>query len=158
GVATFFVLVSATLQIAHVRTGAMIHNALTAMKILLVVAMIVAGFVFGDVQQLVNDSVATGVRTLWTPGFAVGLLVVSFSYTGWNAAIYLAGELDEPAKNLPKALLGGTSIVILLYMGFNLALFAAVPKSALEGVLEVGYVAAVHLSGERAGRAVAAII
>ena len=85
-------------------------------------------------------------------------MYVSFSYTGWNAAAYVAGEIEDPRRNLPRALLIGTVIVTLLYLGLNLVFLVAAPASELAGKPEVGAVAAVSLFGDSAARWLSALI
>ena len=51
--------------------------------------------------------------------FAISLVFVMYSYSGWNAATYIVGEVRDPARNLPRALFIGTAIVIVLYVGLN---------------------------------------
>jgi APA family basic amino acid/polyamine antiporter len=94
---------------------------------------------------------------LSTP-FAIGLFWISFSYTGWNAASYLAGEMKDPARTLPRATLIGTLTVTALYVALNAVFVASAPTEKLAGVLEVGQVSATALLGERAGQAFAVLI
>ncbi len=91
---------------------------------------------------------------------AVGLIFVLYSYAGWNAAAYIAGEMERPERNLPRALVAGTLFVVLLYLAINLFYFYALPASALaaEPVLPVAEKAASALLGERASSLVAALL
>lgn len=133
------------------------QDALTAFKILLIVGFIVAG-----IAGLAPERLAHSERSLldasFSPEFAVSLIWVSFSYSGWNAATYVAGELEDPARSLPRALILGTAIVTALYLALNAVFLAGAPPEALAGEIEVGHVAAVHLFGEGAGRVLSAII
>ena len=72
-------------------------------------------------------------------------MYVSFAYSGWNAAAYIAGEVEKPEKTLPRALLLGTGAVMALYVLLNVIYFYAVPSDTLAGppdkfapVIEVG--------------------
>lgn len=91
---------------------------------------------------------------------AVGLIFVLYSYSGWNAASYIAGEIERPERNLPRALAAGTIFVALLYLAVNLFYFYALPVSALaaEPVLPVAQKAASALIGTGASSAVAALL
>jgi APA family basic amino acid/polyamine antiporter len=93
-----------------------------------------------------------------SPGFAIGLLWVSFAYTGWNAGVYVAGEVKDPAKTLPRALVAGTLLVTVLYVALNVVFLASAPLAALAGKVEVGHEAALHLFGEGGARVMSAII
>ncbi|MGL5096094.1 MAG: APC family permease, partial [Planctomycetia bacterium] len=64
---------------------------------------------------------------------AVALVSVSYSYIGWNGAVYLAGEIDDPPRNLPRTLIGGTLLVTLLYVAMNAAYAFALAPTDLVG-------------------------
>jgi APA family basic amino acid/polyamine antiporter len=91
-------------------------------------------------------------------------MYVSFAYSGWNSAAYIAGEVVRPERTLPRALLAGTGIVMALYVLLNLVFLYAVPSDVLAGtagsppVIEVGDVAARALFGDRAGAFVTSVI
>jgi APA family basic amino acid/polyamine antiporter len=91
---------------------------------------------------------------------AVGLVFVLYAYSGWNAAAYIAGEIRDPARSLPRAMIGGTAVVTLLYLALNVMYFYALPVSALaaEPVLPGAEKAASALLGPAAGAAVAAVL
>lgn len=91
---------------------------------------------------------------------AVGLIFVLYSYSGWNAAAYIAGEIERPERSLPRALVAGTLFVVVLYLAINLFYFYALPAAALaaEPVLPVAEKAASALLGERASGLVAALL
>jgi APA family basic amino acid/polyamine antiporter len=79
--------------------------------------------------------------------FSVSLYFVYVSYSGWNAATYIAEEIADPLENLPKALLIGTGIVILLYLALNAAFLYAAPLGVMKGVVAVGALASSRLFG-----------
>jgi APA family basic amino acid/polyamine antiporter len=66
---------------------------------------------------------------------AAAYLPVYFAYSGWNAAIYVGGEIRNPARNLPRALLGGTAIVTVLYL---ILCVGFLDVFGLEGLADVG--------------------
>lgn len=142
----------------RVTAGAGVQNALTYGKLVLIAAFVVAGAWVGRGRfaSWANDPPL--LQTMATPGFAVGLLLVSFSYFGWNAAAYVAGEVRDPARVMPRSLLLGTGAVLLLYLALNAVFLAAAPLSALAGRVEVGHVAAVGLLGPTGGRVLSAVI
>jgi basic amino acid/polyamine antiporter, APA family len=89
---------------------------------------------------------------------AVSLVYVAYSYFGWNAAAYVAGEIRDPDRTLPRALVGGTLAVTLLYVALNAVYLAAAPVSQLAGKVEIARVAAEALLGGRGGDVVAALV
>ena len=55
------------------------------------------------------------------PALAIGLIYVGYAYAGWNGAAYIAGELRDPARTLPRCLVGGAVTVMALYLLVNVA-------------------------------------
>lgn len=88
----------------------------------------------------------------------VALIQVSFAYSGWNAAAYLAGEVDRPRHTLPRALLGGTVVVTAAYLALNVLFFYALPEATWEPRIAVGHMAAGRLFGAGGARAVSGLI
>src|SRR5690606_921872 len=93
-----------------------------------------------------------------SPTFAISLIYVSFAYSGWNAAVYIAGELKSPGRSLPRALLIGTGTATVLYLGLNYVFVISAPAAELSGVIDIGDVAARHLFGEGAALAVSSLV
>jgi len=148
------VVLGALLHAFHVRLGGRVQAAVTALEVALALAFIVAGAVHGEpARLLVRPPSAAG-----TPSFAVALIYVSFAYSGWNGAVYLAGEVKEPSRTLPRALLAGTALVVVLYLALNAVFLSSAPVADLAGVVEVGHVAAARLLGPGAGRVLAALV
>jgi len=80
------------------------------------------------------------------------LIFVAFAYSGWNAAAYLGGEIRNPGRNIPLALLVGTLLVMGLYLALNIAYIYALAPEEMAGVLEVGAKSAASLFGENISR------
>ncbi|MBK8366828.1 MAG: amino acid permease [Bacteroidetes bacterium] len=100
----------------------------------------------------------TSMSEIFSAGFWVSLIYVSYAYSGWNAASYLAGDMQNPQKNLPKALLLGTFIVTVIYVLLNFVFLYSAPMTELTGVLEIGHVSAAHIFGETIGKMMSIII
>ncbi len=98
-----------------------------------------------------------GAADLMT-GLATSLIFVMFCYSGWNAAAYIAGELRDPVRDLPRSLLAGTGIVVLLYLGMNAVYFYGASVSELAGRVEVGLIAARNLFGDTGAALVTAVL
>jgi APA family basic amino acid/polyamine antiporter len=81
-----------------------------------------------------------------------------YSYSGWNAAVYITGEIKQPEKNVPRSLLVGTSIVIVLYVLLNAIFLTTAPVQELKGQLEVALIAGKHIFGPSGGRIAGAVI
>ncbi len=149
---------AALVHLGGVRFGGAFHNVWTVLKLILIVAFIIAGFTIGNPQPIsFAPSIADAAVITGAP-FAISLVFVMYSYSGWNAATYIAGELREPARNLPRALLAGTAIVIVLYVGLNAIFLLTTPMQELAGQLDVAVVAGKHVFGPLGGRIVGALI
>jgi len=140
------------------RVEEMFQNWSTFLKVGLILGFIVAGFFVANPQQLDLAPGADGLATLMSGPFAVSLVYVMYSYSGWNAASYITEEVENPAKNLPWALLVGTIIVTLLYVALNFIFLLATPKQVLSGQVEVGLLAGRAIFGPLGGNFVSALI
>jgi APA family basic amino acid/polyamine antiporter len=83
---------------------------------------------------------------------------IMFAYSGWNASAYIGSEIRDPAKNLPRSLILGTGIVLLLYAGLNVLYLYAVPPAEMSGVISVGGLAAGKLFGSSFERVLSVLI
>jgi APA family basic amino acid/polyamine antiporter len=146
------------------KIGGWVQAVFTALKVLLIVLFILGGLLLGDGNWGNLASQGGGLANIGTTAFATSLMYVSFAYSGWNAAAYIANEVERPERNLPRALLLGTGTVMVLYVLLNLVFLYAVPTSVLGGgsgggpVIEVGDVAAKALFGNSAGKLVSSVI
>jgi basic amino acid/polyamine antiporter, APA family len=164
-VAAVGVIVAMTLlHMSSVALGSTVQTVFTALKVLLILVFIVAGALVGDGDWSNVTSTGAGADAVLSSTFAVSLIWISFSYSGWNAAAYVAGEIRDPERNLPRALLIGTGIVTALYLLLNVIFFYAAPAEVLGGAagggpaVEVGDVAARRLFGDSAGRLLSSLI
>ncbi|GAB4557646.1 MAG: amino acid permease [Haliangiales bacterium] len=133
--------------------GSRVQTGFTILKVLLVVGFIVAGLSIGDGDwSHLDNPLPSASSSIFQEPFFVSLVYVSFSYSGWNAAAYVAGEIRDPGRILPRALILGTAIVTVLYIGLNVVFLYAAPAEALAGKEEIGAIAAVHLFGAEAGQ------
>jgi len=156
--ATGLVLLFTFIHSFSVKMGSAFQDALTIFKLIAIVIFIVLMFA-APVQHsvgLLPDGVA--IKEIFSGPFAVNLIYVSFAYTGWNAAIYVVGEIRDPHKTLPLSLIAGTLLVTVLYTLLNAAFLYAVPQSALAGKVEVGYVVATAVFGDAAGDVISMVI
>ncbi|MFQ5768417.1 MAG: APC family permease, partial [Acidobacteriota bacterium] len=94
----------------------------------------------------------------WPMALGLALVPIYFTYSGWNAAAYMAGELKDARRVLPLALLGGTALVTGLYLAVNGAILAVVPGDEMAGSTTAAALAAGRLVGPRAVRGLALVI
>ncbi len=124
----------------------------TSIKILLILAFCAAGWLLAPELQAPGFLPNEGDFALITSGaFAVALIYVNYAYTGWNAATYLTGELEDPQRSLSRVLILGTLAVTLLYLLLNITFLLLAPIQALAGQEEIGHIAASHAFGAAGG-------
>lgn len=131
-----------------VRRVARIQNVLTSAKVLVLVSFVALGFLAGTGNW--DHFTMPAERTSTTPlaaQFAISLFWIYVSYSGWNAATYVAEELRSPERTLPLALACGTGLVAALYLALNLVFIYAAPLEEMKGVIAVGALAASRLFG-----------
>lgn len=143
---------------ASIRWGNFLQNISTAIKVGVVLLFIVLGFLASDVQPISLVPKASDWNILISPFFAVALVYVSYAYTGWNAAVYIVGEIEKPQKNLPLALFIATVMVTVLYSVLNYVFLMLVPIPELVGKVEVGFIAAEHMLGPAAADVLSILI
>jgi APA family basic amino acid/polyamine antiporter len=136
------------LNCLRVETVAKVQNSLTSLKVVVILAFILCGLTVGTGSWSHFSTAA--VRTSTTPlpaQFLVSLLWVMVGYSGWNAATYVAEEVRQPERTLPRALALGAGLVALLYLGLNVVFIYATPLESMKGKLAVGEQAAKGLFG-----------
>ncbi len=144
----FFLVLIPAVHIFSVSSSAKFQNGMTILKIAFVLALIGIGLVFGSN----STSPALNFSDSWQeeillPGFAVSLIYVFYAYTGWNSAAYIIEEVDQPKKNLPKALIGATLLVMVVYILLQLVLLKHASVSQLTGQVQVADIAFGNLFG-----------
>lgn len=121
-------------HVAGLGPGRIVQNLLAAAKVGFLVLLVALGFAVGSGSAGNFTAPAAGAVTpaLWL----LALIPIMFSYSGWNAAAYVAEELREPERNAPIAMAAGTSAVVGIYLLLNLLYVYAMP------VAEMGELAA----------------
>ena len=142
----------------HLKFGSGVQKILTLLKVVVIVGFIIAGFIHTPTHVITIVPQSTSLNEIFSAGFWVSLIYVSYAYSGWNAASYLAGDMENPQKNLPKALLLGTLIVTVIYVLLNFIFLYSAPMAELTGVLEIGHVSAAHIFGNTIGKLMSIII
>jgi APA family basic amino acid/polyamine antiporter len=147
------------IHLAGMGAGGFLQRALTVLNMGAILSLIAAGIMggqgnwahlsFSDAQT--SPSIGLSI---------VSLIFALYAYSGWNAAVYLAGEVIEPARTIPRALISGTLFVIGLYLALNIFYFYALPVTDLAQppLLPVASKVSVALLGADAARFVTMIL
>jgi len=146
--ASALIAIFTVLNFYGVKLVAAVQNTLTTTKVAVILGLILLGLAFGNGDWAhFSQPAVRGTSTPLLAQFAISLFFIYVSYSGWNAATYVAEELKEPSKTLPLALALGTALVALLYLGLNVVFIYAVPLEEMKGVIAVGSLAASRLFG-----------
>lgn len=159
GLALGLVWMVTAFHLAGAGTGGLLQRLLAVLNVGAILFLILGALMVGRGEWAHLRAPAPAV----TPGFgamAASLIFVSYAYTGWNAAAYIAGEIEDPGRTLPRALVGGTLFVGILYLGLNAMYLYALPIAELAQppVLPVAKKAAVALFGPGSAILVAGIL
>ncbi len=117
------VAVLTMVNLLGVRSGKSTQNVLTIFKVLGILTIFVAaGLIIPRLENPFDNLSAGGQRLPHVGALFLPLVLVMFTYGGWNDISFVAAEVRQPRRNLPWSLVIGTLIVTICYVGFNLAL------------------------------------
>lgn len=147
------ILIFTFIHYRGLKTGAVVQNILTILKVALILFLLTAGFLSGK-GDASNFSATAGVSSGLAGWKTIGLSLmwIMFAYSGWNASTYLGAEIKNPSKILPRSLLYGTGIVMFLYLSINVLFIYAINPEEMKGVISVGGLAMGNLFGPSADR------
>ena len=157
----------------RIGAGARFQVAATILKIALMLALAIAALFTPAVPGISFAPAPGDASLIMSSAFAVSMVYVSYAYSGWNAAVYIAGETKDPQRTLPKALAISTFSVGVIYLLVNYAFLRVVPITEMLGVnpfvkngesimvskeLAVGFLAGQHIFGDGGARIVGLLI
>lgn len=154
--ATLLVITNGIVHSISLRFGSGVLSAATILKMILILGVCV-GLMMNFQPTYMISSVSFWTST-FASSFGVGLIYVKYAYSGWNAAVYVSEETNQPSKTVPKALLIGTSIVTIFYVLFNAAMVWSVPRELLINKVNVAFVAVEYVFGATGSIFVACLI
>ncbi|MEZ4278117.1 MAG: amino acid permease [Myxococcota bacterium] len=167
--ASALVLAMSLVHLLSTRLGAGFNNLASLLKLAAIAAFVIAGPLFGD-----------GSFAPWRAGalppmpggdaagpvgggglalrFGQALSPVLFSYLGWNASVFVASEIRDPQRNVPRSLFLGLGLCTLLYLAINAIYLYALTPAEMAAARDTGQAAARALFGETGGRWVAGFV
>lgn len=159
-ITALIILTSITIVHAYdLRIGGAVQRYFTFFKIFIIVGLIVCGFVLPEKHQDISASVSDfSAGEVFSSGFAIALIWVYYSYSGWNASAYMASEIRRPKRTIPLSLFISTVVVTLLYVLLNAAFYLSTPVEEMTGQVETGLIAARHIFGEKGGNLMGLLI
>ncbi|MFV0248694.1 MAG: APC family permease [Tenacibaculum sp.] len=148
----FIILILTAVHSFSVGQSGWFQNLSTVIKVAFVVVLIALGLYFVPTQESAIDLSTSWKGELLLPGFAVSLLYVTYAYTGWNSAAYIVDEIDNPRRNLPKALLIGTVLVTVLYVLMQVVFLRHASLDQMTGKVEIAFISFSNILGTTAGK------
>ncbi|MFV0158531.1 amino acid permease [Empedobacter falsenii] len=142
------ILIVAIFQSFSLNLSSKFQNIFTILKVVFIIFLIAIGFYYTPAVQpnaILFDSSWKGELLL--PAFATSLVYVTFAYTGWNSASYIVEEINQPKKNLPKALFIGVVFVTISYVLLNYVFLKHASAAALSGQENVANISFANLLG-----------
>ncbi|TWU30568.1 APC family permease [Novipirellula artificiosorum] len=157
-VASIVVLLAALLHTIGVRPGARIQDAVVLLKFALIGAFVVIAIRSIAIGSLEGDSLIVSNETTQSTSFdnpsfafalsfATALMWISLSYSGFNAATYVAGEVKDAKRNVPRAMLFGTLLVTVCYVALNAIFVYGAPQDTVVGQPDIAAKAAEAIGG-----------
>ena len=138
-----------------VRAGTMTQNVLMILKLVAIAALVAVGLTVSGPTQALGVQATNSSPTTWQllTAFGAALIPAQFAYGGWQTACFVAGEVREPRKNLPRGLLLGVLGVIVVYLSVN---YVCVHALGAEGLSQTASAVMRMALGEKGGRLLAA--
>lgn len=159
GVAIGIIVIFTGVHSFGLRAGARFQNFLTMIKICLIAGLLFAGFVFGEGSlEHFTESITDSPDRARFRSVGWALILVMFSYSGWNASTYVGSEIRNPGRNIPRSLITGTLVVTVIYLALNALYFYAVSADKMSDVISIGGLAANRLFNLSADRFFSAFI
>lgn len=150
-------LAVSVLNYVGVRWGARANNLTSIIKVSALLAFVVMGPLVGqgEIGRLVDFGEVTGFS--WA-AFGLAMSPILFTYLGWNASLYVAGEIRDPNRNIPGSLFLGLGVCSGIYLLVNAVYLYALPLSELQGATDAGQASALALFGSYGGGLVASFV
>jgi amino acid transporter len=151
-----FIVVVGTVNYYGIHRGALLQNLSTVLKVGALVALVLAGLVWGGGQPMPEGGVLAQRAVVGLSPFLLAMVSILWAYDGWADLSFVGGEVRDPQRTLPRALLLGTGLVVVLYLATNLVYLYLLPIEHIKGAelvaadaarLLVGPAAAVLVSG-----------
>jgi len=143
------IIILSAIHSLTIKTSGWFQDISSALKVLFVITLVVIGFAYAPAGENSINLDSSWTSEIWVPGFAVSLIFVSYAYQGWNSAAYIVGEIRNPLKNLPIALIGGTVLVTVIYIMMQYVMLKHASVSEMSGQVEVTTIAFSNILSSR---------
>lgn len=140
-IAIFLIILVTIIQLGGVVTGGLFQNVITTIKITFILILICTPFFFlaeADKTHVSLLPTFSSWNTILSLPYAGSLVYVMFAYSGWNSSSYIAGNIENPKKNLPFSLIAGTILVTLIYLALTFVFMYTCTFDELKGKVAIG--------------------
>ena len=150
-IAAASILFLSAINYIGIKSGIVVQNIFTFLRIAAVAVFIVLGLTIGSKAGVVSfEGLMTGDMSFSIKLFGLALIAVLWTYDGWYSINCAAGEIKNPGKNIPRSLILGTLSVTLIYFLVNIVYVSALPIERMKGVARIGELASTQLFGSTA--------
>jgi len=156
--ASLLILALTAANVAGARFSGRTTTVLTALPLVGLAILFGYGLLSGDGSVHPPENPFRAPSAAWPMALGAAMLPVFFTYSGWNAAAYVAGEVRDPGRNLPRGLLAGTALIAVVYLSVNTVLLFTLPHGDLAGSTTSAAIAAKRLLNPAADRVLSAFI
>ena len=150
------IIVLTAITLVHsftIKIGGRFQSIFTITKVCFVILFIACGLIIPThFQDFTIHAKSFSLKSLAQPAFAVSLIYVMYAFSGWNAAAYIAGDIKNPKKLIPRALLLSTILVTVIYVLLNYVFLLTTPAPELAGQLDIGTISAIKIFGTLGGK------
>lgn len=126
-----FIVALTVVNVRSVRAAGNLNDALTALKLAPLVLIIVGGLVYSLLHLSTVQENLTPFAPFGMSEFPTALVLVFWAYLGFELSTVPAGEVEDPSRTIPRALIAGMLIVMVFYLSTNLVLYALVQHADL---------------------------
>lgn len=126
--AAVYVAIVAAVNYRGIHRGALLQNISTVFKVAALLTLVILGFALGGgIREATGAAAATGGASVGISAVLLAMVSILWAYDGWGDLAFVGGEVRDPQRNLPAALLIGTTTVVVLYLGANLVYLHLIP-------------------------------
>jgi len=126
--AAVYVAIVAAVNYRGIHRSALLQNISTVFKVAALLTLVILGFALGGgIREATGATAATGGASVGISALLLAMVSILWAYDGWGDLAFVGGEVRDPQRNLPAALLIGTTTVVVLYLGANLVYLHLIP-------------------------------
>jgi APA family basic amino acid/polyamine antiporter len=122
-----FIFFFTALNCLQVSVGGRLQSFITGVKLLMMAALILGVLFYSDSASMSNLATPDAATAMTVSGFGLAMLSALWAYDGWNNLPMAAGEVKDPARNVPLSLIIGVLVVLVIYLLINFGYFLALP-------------------------------